>query len=146
MSKNDFLIIHPEVQHALDNNLPVVALESTIISHGMPWPQNAITAKAVEDEVRKYGAIPATIAIKDGKCLVGLSSEDIDYFGQAKDVWKVSLRDMPFVISKKLPGATTVATTMRIASMAGIKIFATGGIGGLHRGAEKTMDISAYLT
>jgi pseudouridine-5'-phosphate glycosidase len=146
MSKNDFLIIHPEVQHALDNNLPVVALESTIISHGMPWPQNAITAKAVEDEVRKYGAIPATIAIKDGKCLVGLSSEDIDYFGQAKDVWKVSLRDMPFVISKKLPGATTVATTMRIASMAGIKIFATGGIGGVHRGAEKTMDISADLT
>lgn len=146
MSKNDFLIIHPEVQHALDNNLPVVALESTIISHGMPWPQNAITAKAVEDEVRKYGAIPATIAIKDGKCFVGLSSEDIDYFGQAKDVWKVSLRDMPFVISKKLPGATTVATTMRIASMAGIKIFATGGIGGVHRGAEKTMDISADLT
>jgi len=146
MSKNDFLIIHPEVQQALENNLPVVALESTIISHGMPWPQNAITAKAVEDEVRKYGAIPATIAIKDGKCLVGLSSDDIDYFGQAYDVWKVSLRDMPFVISKKIPGATTVATTMRIASMAGIKIFATGGIGGVHRGAEKTMDISADLT
>lgn len=146
MSKNDFLIIHPEVQHALENNLPIVALESTIISHGMPWPQNAITAKAVEDEVRKYGAIPATIAIKDGKCLVGLSSDDIDYFGQAKDVWKVSLRDMPFVIAKKIPGATTVATTMRIASMAGIKIFATGGIGGVHRGAEKTMDISADLT
>lgn len=146
MSKNDFLSIHPEVQHALDNNLPVVALESTIISHGMPWPQNAITAKAVEDEVRKYGAVPATIAIKDGKCLVGLSSEDIDYFGQAKDVWKVSLRDMPYVIAKKLPGATTVATTMRIASMAGIKIFATGGIGGVHRGAERTMDISADLT
>lgn len=146
MSKNDFLIIHPEVQQALENNLPIVALESTIISHGMPWPQNAITAKAVEDEVRKYGAIPATIAIKDGKCLVGLSSDDIDYFGQAYDVWKVSLRDMPFVISKKIPGATTVATTMRIASMAGIKIFATGGIGGVHRGAEKTMDISADLT
>lgn len=146
MSKNDFLIIHPEVQQALENNLPIVALESTIISHGMPWPQNAITAKAVEDEVRRYGAVPATIAIKDGKCLVGLSSDDIDYFGQAHDVWKVSLRDMPFVISKKIPGATTVATTMRIASMAGIKIFATGGIGGVHRGAEKTMDISADLT
>ena len=146
MNKNDFLSIHPEVQHALESNLPIVALESTIISHGMPWPQNAITAKAVEDEVRKYGAVPATIAIKDGKCLVGLSSEDIDYFGQAHDVWKVSLRDMPFVISKKIPGATTVATTMRIASMAGIKIFATGGIGGVHRGAEKTMDISADLT
>lgn len=146
MSKNDFIIIHPEVQYALENNLPIVALESTIISHGMPWPQNVATAKSVEDEVRKYGAVPATIAIKDGKCLVGLSSDDIDYFGQAKDVWKVSLRDMPYVISKKLPGATTVAATMRIASMVGIKIFATGGIGGVHRGAETTMDISADLT
>lgn len=146
MTKNNFIVIHPEVQHALDNNLPIVALESTIISHGMPWPQNVITAKLVEDEVRKYGAVPATIAIKDGKCLVGLSEDDIDNFGQAKDVWKVSLRDMPYVISKKLPGATTVAATMRIASMVGIKIFATGGIGGVHRGAETTMDISADLT
>ncbi|WP_338408674.1 pseudouridine-5'-phosphate glycosidase [uncultured Flavobacterium sp.] len=146
MSQNDFIIIHPEVQYALDNNLPIVALESTIISHGMPYPQNVATAKLVEDEVRKCGAVPATIAIKDGKCLVGLSSDDIEYFGQTKDVWKVSLRDMPFVISKKLPGATTVAATMRIASMVGIKIFATGGIGGVHRGAETTMDISADLT
>ena len=146
MSKNNFIIIHPEVQYALENNLPIVALESTIISHGMPWPQNVITAKAVEDEVRKYGAVPATIAIKDGKCLVGLSAEDLDYFGQAAAVWKVSLRDMPYVVSKKLPGATTVAATMRIASMVGIKIFATGGIGGVHRGAEETMDISADLT
>jgi pseudouridine-5'-phosphate glycosidase len=146
MTKNNYIIIHPEVQHALDNNLPIVALESTIISHGMPWPQNAITAKSVEDVVRKNGAIPATIAIKDGKCLIGLSFDDIDYFGQAKDVWKVSLRDMPYVISKKLPGATTVAATMRIASMAGIKIFATGGTGGVHRGASETMDISADLT
>jgi pseudouridine-5'-phosphate glycosidase len=146
MTTNNFIVIHPEVQHALDNNLPIVALESTIISHGMPWPQNVITAKLVEDEVRKYGAVPATIAIKDGKCLVGLSEDDIDYFGQAKDVWKVSLRDMPYVISKKLAGATTVAATMRIASMVGIKIFATGGIGGVHRGAGTTMDISADLT
>jgi pseudouridine-5'-phosphate glycosidase len=146
MSKNDYIIIHPEVKHALENNLPIVALESTIISHGMPYPQNVVTAKSVEDEVRKNGAIPATIAIKDGKCLIGLSAEDIDYFGQAKDVWKVSLRDMPYVISKKLPGATTVAATMRIASMVGIKIFATGGIGGVHRGATTTMDISADLT
>ena len=146
MTTNNFIVIHPEVQHALDNNLSIVALESTIISHGMPWPQNVITAKLVEDEVRKYGAVPATIAIKDGKCLVGLSEDDIDYFGQAKDVWKVSLRDMPYVISKKLAGATTVAATMRIASMVGIKIFATGGIGGVHRGAETTMDISADLT
>lgn len=146
MSKNDFIIIHPDVQHALKNNLPIVALESTIISHGMPWPQNAITAKAVEDVVRQSGAVPATIAIRDGKCLVGLSDEDIDYFSQAQDVWKVSLRDMPYVISKHLPGATTVAATMRIASMVGIKIFATGGIGGVHRGAEDTMDVSADLT
>ncbi|MDN3676298.1 pseudouridine-5'-phosphate glycosidase [Flavobacterium paronense] len=142
----NYIKIHPEVQHALENNLPVVALESTIISHGMPWPQNAITAKSVEAVVRAQGAIPATIAIKDGCCLVGLSSDDIDYFGQTKGVWKVSLRDMPYVIANKLPGATTVAATMRIAAMAGIRIFATGGIGGVHRGAETTMDISADLT
>jgi pseudouridine-5'-phosphate glycosidase len=146
MINQNFIHILPEVQHALDNNLPVVALESTIISHGMPWPQNAVTAKLVEDEVRKAGAVPATIAIKDGKCLVGLSNDDIDYFGQAKDVWKVSLRDMPYVIANQLPGATTVAATMRIAARVGIKIFATGGIGGVHRGAETTMDISADLT
>ena len=146
MNTNNFIVLSPEVQHALDNNLPVVALESTIISHGMPWPQNAITAKSVEDEVLKKGAVPATIAIKEGKCLVGLSSADIDYFAQAQNVWKVSLRDMPFVIAQKLPGATTVAATMRIAAMAGIKIFATGGIGGVHRGATATMDISADLT
>ena len=146
MNTNNFIVLSPEVQHALDNNLPIVALESTIISHGMPWPQNAITAKSVEDEVRKQGAVPATIAIKEGKCLVGLSPADIDYFAQAQNVWKVSLRDMPFVIAQKLPGATTVAATMRIAAMAGIKIFATGGIGGVHRGASATMDISADLT
>ena len=146
MNLSDYLIISAEVQHALDNHLPIVALESTIISHGMPWPQNAITAKQVEDVVRQHGAVPATIAIKDGKCHVGLTSEEIDYFGQTHNVWKVSIRDMPFVISQKLPGATTVAATMRIASMAGINIFATGGIGGVHRGAEETMDISADLT
>jgi pseudouridine-5'-phosphate glycosidase len=146
MNTSNFIVLSPEVQHALDNNLPVVALESTIISHGMPWPQNAITAKSVEDEVRKQGAVPATIAIKEGKCLVGLSSEAIDYFAQAQNVWKVSLRDMPYVIAQKLPGATTVAATMRIAAMAGVKIFATGGIGGVHRGATATMDISADLT
>lgn len=146
MTKKDYIIISREVQHALDNNLPVVALESTIISHGMPWPKNAITAAAVEDVVRQNGAVPATIAIRNGKCLVGLSKEDIDYFAQAKDVWKVSLRDMPYVIAQQLPGATTVAATMRIAAMSGIKIFATGGIGGVHRGAQDTMDISADLT
>ena len=146
MIKNEYLLISPEVQHALDNNLPIVALESTIISHGMPWPQNVATAKSVEQVVRENGAVPATIAIINGKCLVGLSDADIEYLGRTPNVWKVSLRDMPFVISQQLPGATTVAATMRIASMVGIKIFATGGIGGVHRGAEDTMDISADLT
>ncbi|MFZ4059070.1 MAG: pseudouridine-5'-phosphate glycosidase [Ferruginibacter sp.] len=140
------LNILPEVADALRLGKPVVALESTIISHGMPWPKNVETALAVEAVVRENGAIPATIAILDGKCQVGLSKEQLEYFGQASGVWKVSLRDMPYVISKNIPGATTVAATMRIASMAGIKIFVTGGIGGVHREAETTMDISADLT
>lgn len=143
---NQYLNIHPEVSVALAEGRPVVALESTIISHGMPYPQNVETALAVEDIVRQHGAVPATIALFDGKCQVGLNREDLDYFGQAKNVWKVSLRDMPYVISEKLYGATTVAATMRIASMAGIRIFVTGGIGGVHRGAETSMDISADLT
>ncbi len=143
---HSFLHIHPEVAEALATGKAVVALESTIISHGMPFPQNVATAKAVEQAVRNQGAVPATIAIFDGKCHVGLSSEQLDFFGQAAAVWKVSLRDMPYVISQNLYGATTVAATMRIAAMAGIKVFVTGGIGGVHRGAEKTMDISADLT
>lgn len=143
---NNFLQIHPIVQEALNNNKPVVALESTIISHGMPYPKNVETALAVEEIILQNGAVPATIAIINGKCCVGLSKNDIETFGKEKDVWKVSLRDMPYVISKKLFGATTVAATMRIASMAGIKIFVTGGIGGVHRGATTTMDISADLT
>ena len=143
---NSFLEIHPEVKQALNEGRPVVALESTIISHGMPYPQNINTALEVEDIVRSNGAIPATIAIFNGKCYAGLSKEQLKYFASAKDVWKVSLRDMPYVISKNLYGATTVASTMRIAAMAGIKIFVTGGIGGVHRGAADTMDISADLT
>jgi len=143
---NSFLEIHPEVKEAMANGRAVVALESTIISHGMPYPKNAETALTVEDTVRKNGAIPATIAIFNGKCHVGLSNEQVEYFGKEKNVWKVSLRDMPYVVSKKLYGATTVAATMRIAAMAGIKIFVTGGIGGVHRGAEISMDISADLT
>ncbi|MEO8768667.1 MAG: pseudouridine-5'-phosphate glycosidase [Ferruginibacter sp.] len=143
---NEFLQINPEVLNALQNNQPVVALESTIISHGMPWPKNLETALKVEAVVREQGAIPATIAIRNGKCLVGLDTAELDFFGKEKNVWKVSIRDMPFVLSKKLPGATTVAATMRIASMAGISIFATGGIGGVHCGAAETMDISADLT
>ena len=146
MNMNNYLVIKPEVREAIDNNMPIVALESTIISHGMPFPRNVETALSVEAAVRKEGAIPATIAIKDGKCYVGLTIDEINYFGKEANVWKVSLRDMPYVISHQLPGATTVAATMRIASMAGIKIFATGGIGGVHRGAEMNMDISADLT
>jgi len=143
---NNYLHIHPEVAEAIKNNLPIVALESTIISHGMPYPQNVSTAREVEGIIREQGVIPATIAILDGKCCVGLNDEQLEYLGQAKDVWKVSLRDMPYVIANKLAGATTVAATMRIASMAGIKIFVTGGIGGVHRDAQQTMDISADLT
>ena len=143
---NNYLNIHPEVADALKNNKPIVALESTIISHGMPYPQNVATARAVENIIREQGAIPATIAILNGQCCVGLNEEQLEYLGQAKDVWKVSLRDMPYVIAKKLAGATTVAATMRIASMAGIKVFVTGGIGGVHRNAQQTMDISADLT
>lgn len=143
---NKLINIHPEVQQALHENKAVVALESTIISHGMPYPQNVETALAVEQVVRDNGAIPATIAIFNGLCHVGLGKDDLEYFGQSKNVWKVSLRDMPYVISRKLYGATTVAATMRIASMAGIRIFVTGGIGGVHRGAETSMDISADLT
>lgn len=141
-------LIHilPEIEQALEQGKPVVALESTIISHGMPYPKNVETAQAVEATVRDNGAIPATIAIMDGKCYVGLTDKQLEFFGSAKGIWKVSLRDMPYVLSKKLNGATTVASTMRIASMAGIKIFATGGTGGVHRGAANSMDISADLT
>ena len=143
---NNYLLIHPEVKEALAANKAVVALESTIISHGMPYPKNVETALAVEEVVRQNGAVPATIAIMNGKCHVGLTKEELEYFGNEKDVWKVSLRDMPYVISQNLYGATTVAATMRIAAMVGIKVFVTGGIGGVHRGAENTMDISADLT
>ncbi len=142
----DYLQIHPEIQSALAEGNPIVALESTIIAHGMPYPKNVITAAEVEDEVRKNGVIPATIAILNGKLCIGLDKAQVELLGQSDDVWKVSLRDIPFVLSKKLKGATTVAATMRIAHMAGIKIFVTGGIGGVHRGAEYSMDISADLT
>ncbi|MBL0033649.1 MAG: pseudouridine-5'-phosphate glycosidase [Bacteroidetes bacterium] len=135
-----------EVRSALDDKRPIVALESTIISHGMPYPKNVATAREVESIVRKNGATPATIAILNGNIHVGLNDDQMESLGNSKGVWKVSLRDMPYVVSQKLNGATTVAATMRIASMAGIKIFVTGGIGGVHRGAETTMDISADLT
>lgn len=142
---SEYLNIHPEILQALAEKKPVVALESTIIAHGMPYPENISTSLAVEDIIRKNGAIPATIAILNGKLCVGLNSDQLEVLGNTKDVWKVSLRDMPYVITKKLPGATTVASTMRIASLAGIPVFVTGGIGGVHRGAENSMDISADL-
>lgn len=143
---NPYLHIHPEVQDALQNNKPVVALESTIIAHGMPYPQNVETAREVESIVRNQGAIPATIAILNGKLCVGLDEQQLEQLGNSKDVWKVSIRDMAYVVSNKLAGATTVAATMRVASEAGIRIFVTGGIGGVHRGAETNMDISSDLT
>ena len=144
--KNEYLNISAEVALAISEGSPLVALESTIISHGMPWPQNVETALAVEQIVRDAGAIPATIAILEGKLCVGLDDRQLEMLGKSTGVWKVSLRDMPFVLSQGLVGATTVAATMRIASMAGIKIFATGGTGGVHRGAEDSFDISADLT
>ncbi len=143
---NRYLKVSPEVQKALDENKPVVALESTIISHGMPYPQNVETALNVEKIIREKGAIPATIAIIGGKLTVGCNAEEIDYLGKkGLEVAKVSRRDIPFTVAKQTDGATTVAATMYIAALAGISVFATGGIGGVHRGAEKTMDISADL-
>jgi pseudouridylate synthase len=145
MMPTDYLKIHPEIKEAIDSGKPVVALESTIIAHGMPYPQNIQTALEVENIVRENGAIPATIAILDGKLCVGLDQAQLELLGNSADVWKVSMRDLPYVVSNKLKGATTVASTMRIASMAGIRIFVTGGIGGVHRGGENSMDISADL-
>jgi pseudouridine-5'-phosphate glycosidase len=139
------LDINKEVKDALDAGRPVVALESTIISHGMPYPKNVETAFNVEKIIRDNGAVPATIAIIQGRLKVGLTKAEIEYLGQSKAVIKTSRRDIPFIVAKKLDGATTVATTMIIANLAGIKVFATGGIGGVHRGAEKSFDISADL-
>ena len=141
----NYLDINEEVKAALANNKAVVALESTIISHGMPYPKNVETALNVEKIVRDNGAIPATIAILNGRLKVGLSPEEIEFLGKAPNVQKTSRRDIPFIIAKGLTGATTVASTMILAAMAGIKVFATGGIGGVHRGAENTFDISADL-
>ncbi|WP_289623575.1 pseudouridine-5'-phosphate glycosidase [Grimontia kaedaensis] len=143
---NPYLDIHPDVQKALSEGKPVVALESTIISHGMPYPENVETALRVEKAVRDNGAIPATIAILKGRLKVGLSEEEITYLGQqGQSAIKTSRRDIPFIVANKADGATTVASTMILADMAGIRVFATGGIGGVHRGAETSFDISADL-
>ena len=137
--------ISNEVQNALKNNIPVVALESTIISHGMPYPENVKTALNVEKIIRDHGCIPATIGIIDGTPIVGMSPEEIELFGKTKGIAKVSRRDLPVIMAKKMWGATTVATTMILAAMAGIEVFVTGGIGGVHKGAQITFDISADL-
>ena len=143
---NKYLDIAPEVKAALNEGRPVVALESTIISHGMPYPQNVETALAVEKIIRDNGAIPATIAIIGGRLKAGLSAEEIEYFGKkGTAIHKASRRDLAVLCARGEDGATTVTTTMIIAHMAGIKVFATGGIGGVHRGAETTMDISADM-
>ena len=141
----NFMDIKPEVEKALDEGTPVVALESTIISHGMPYPKNVETALAVEEVIRKNGGVPATIAIIGGRIKIGLTADEIEYMAKADSVLKVSRRGFPLVISEKLDGATTVAGTMIAANMAGIKVFVTGGIGGVHRGAGESFDISADL-
>ena len=146
MKMNQYLDVAPEVAQAIAEGRPVVALESTIISHGMPYPKNVETALLVEQTIRENGAVPATIAIIGGRLKAGLSHDEIEHLGKAgRKVAKASRRDLPVLVARKEDGATTVTTTMIIAHMAGIKIFATGGIGGVHRGAEVTMDISADL-
>ncbi|MGN1398380.1 MAG: pseudouridine-5'-phosphate glycosidase [Erysipelotrichaceae bacterium] len=145
MNYKDYLSITDEIQEALDSSKPIVALESTILSHGMPFPENVEFAHKVEVVVREAGAIPATTAIINGKLKIGLTSEELDLMCRAENVGKVSRRDVATYLATNQTGATTVATTMLIASLAGIKVFATGGIGGVHRGATETMDISADL-
>jgi pseudouridine-5'-phosphate glycosidase len=146
MLNTAYLDVSPEVQQALAAGRPVVALESTIISHGMPYPQNVATALQVEAEVRAHGAVPATVAIIGGRLRAGLLAQDIELLGSmGRAVVKVSRRDVPFIVAAGKTGATTVAFTMIIAAMAGIRIFATGGIGGVHRGAQQSFDVSADL-
>ncbi|MGB9781199.1 pseudouridine-5'-phosphate glycosidase [Caldanaerobacter sp.] len=140
-----FIDLSEEVDKALKEGKPIVALESTIISHGMPYPENIETAKAVEEIVRKNGAIPATIAIINGKIKIGLNEKELEFMGTSKEILKASRRDLPVILAKGLNAATTVSATMICANLAGIKVFVTGGIGGVHRGAEETFDVSADL-
>ena len=144
MSK-DFLDLAPDVAEALATGKAVVALESTIVTHGMPWPENVETARQVEDAVRAREAVPATIAVIGGRIKIGLSADELDLLAQAKDVRKLSRADLAYAVSARLDGSTTVAATMIAAHLAGIVVFATGGIGGVHRGAETSFDISADL-
>lgn len=143
---NKYLDISKEVMNALEHDKPIVALESTIISHGMPYPQNMKTALGLENIIKQNGAVPATIAIINGRIKIGLTYDQIEFLSTSDDVTKVSRRDIPYIMAMKKNGATTVSSTMIFAAMCGIKVFATGGIGGVHRGAEKTFDISADLT
>ena len=146
MTPKPYLDIHPEVAQAIESGQPLVALESTIISHGMPYPQNVQTALRVEAEVRSHGAVPATIAIVKGRLKVGLDAAEIEMLGKlGQEAVKVSRRDVPFIVAAGQTGATTVAATMMLAAMAGIAVFATGGIGGVHRGGQHTFDVSADL-
>lgn len=145
MKYKDYMDLSPKVIRALQDGKAVVALESTIISHGMPYPENVKTAMAVEAVITRAGAVPATIAVLKGRIKVGLSEEEIEYLATSRDVWKVSRRDLPALIASGGDGATTVAGTMIIAAMAGLRVFVTGGIGGVHRDAGKTFDISADL-
>lgn len=142
---HQYIALSEEVRSAKEQGKPIVALESTIISHGMPYPQNVQTAREVEQIIRDNGAVPATIALLDGKIKIGLSDEELEVFGKSSDVAKASRRDLAYLIATKKKGATTVAATMICAELAGIAIFVTGGIGGVHRGGERTMDISADL-
>jgi len=145
MKLDDYIDFHPDVENALKKNLPIVALESTIISHGMPYPKNIETALMVEKIVRSNKAIPATIAIIKGRLKIGLTKEEIEFLATNNEIKKISRRDLAVAVSQKLSGSTTVASTMIIANLAKIAVFATGGIGGVHRGAETTLDISADL-
>jgi pseudouridine-5'-phosphate glycosidase len=140
------LALHPDVAAALADGRPVVALESTIISHGMPFPQNVEMATEVEGIVRAHGAVPATIAVLDGRCHIGLDPSQLHQLAAVGDVYKATTRDLPWLMASGATGATTVAATMRLAAVAGIRVFATGGIGGVHRGAGSSFDISADLT
>lgn len=143
---NDRIQLTDEVADALAHGRPVVALESTIISHGMPYPRNVAMAREVEAIVRSQGAVPATIAVLGGIPRVGLADDDLELLGSDPDVVKVSVRDLPYVVARGLHGATTVAATMRLASLAGVRVFVTGGLGGVHRGGQQTFDVSADLT
>lgn len=145
MDFHKYLDFSKEVKFAIDNKKPIVSLESTIISHGMPYPENVKTAREVENIIREQGVTPATIGIINGRIKIGLEDDELEVFGNSKDVYKVSRKDIPYIISNKKNGATTVAGTMICSYMAGIKVFVTGGLGGIHREVEKTWDISADL-